>query len=270
MIQLKISRLVTLLLVSMAMAASHGIIIRHDRGPAAYEVRSSDYPSVFFLERQEYRKVCVATVIHARWAITAAHCADETTLASTLRQGRQFAVLVGNSPRVVDRLVVHPRYNPNSPTDVDLALIRFVNASSTPLPMPLQIEQNELGQVLNLLGWGFFGLGTTGRQYDDGRLRLAQNRVTVADGRLRVVFDDPRDTRDKALPLEGTPGLGDSGGPALMETSAGFSLAGIAVGELEGADFSEETQGKYGSIAVYERISQHINWIESVVSGQGS
>ena len=37
------------------------------------------------------------------------------------------------------------------------------------------------------------------------------------------------------------------------------------MGEVEGADFSEETQGKYGAIAIYERLSRHISWIEAVI-----
>jgi hypothetical protein len=45
-------------------------------------------------------------------------------------------------------------------------------------------------------------------------------------------------------------------------------LAGVAVGEQIQPGFSEETQGKYGSIAVYERISAHIKWIETVIGAK--
>jgi len=38
------------------------------------------------------------------------------------------------------------------------------------------------------------------------------------------------------------------------------------VGQVEGPDFSEETQGQYGSVAVYERVSLHIEWINSVLN----
>jgi hypothetical protein len=54
----------------------------------------------------------------------------------------------------------------------------------------------------------------------------------------------------------------------LLETVAGYRLAGVAVGEIEGSDFSEETQGKYGSVAIYERVSQHLDWIETVISSK--
>jgi secreted trypsin-like serine protease len=265
---LRLRQLFLLSMVGLLAVTANAIIIRHDIGPGRYEVKSYQYPAVFFLERQGRRKVCVATVIHQQWAITAAHCAHETTLADTIENGRRFAVQVANQTREIDRLIIHPDYNINSATDVDLALLRFRNTSTTPSPVSLQVEDNELGQVVSLLGWGFFGLGTNGRQYDDGTMRLAQNRISFSGRRLRIVFDDPRDRSSETLELEGMPGLGDSGGPALISYDSGFRLAGIVVGERKGVDFSEETQGKYGSVAIYERISRHIDWIETMVGSK--
>jgi len=252
----------------LTLISSQAIIIRHDVGPDRYEIRSSEYPAFFFLERQGNRKVCAATIIHQSWAITAAHCAEETLLGDTLEHGRRFAVEVGGQLREIDLMIVHPDYDQQSTTDVDLVLLRFREAADLPLPVPLQLLTDELDAVVSILGWGFFGLGTTGRQYDDGVLRLAQNRVTEAGLRLRIAFDDPRDRLSDALEMEGMPGLGDSGGPALIATTNGYRLAGVAVGEVEGADFSEEAQGIYGSIAVYERISRHIQWIETVIGSK--
>ena len=224
--------------------SSQAIIIRHDMAPNRYTVRPSDFPSVFFLEQQGNRKICVATVIHQQWAITAAHCVQETNLANTQGSGRSFDV------------------------DVDLALLRFRESANMPRPIELQLDEDEIGAEISLVGWGFFGLGTTGRQYDDGTLRRARNRITGANRRLRIVFDDPRERPNEVVDLEGLPSLGDSGGPALLETVAGYRLAGVAVGEIEGSDFSEETQGKYGSVAIYERVSQHLDWIETVISSK--
>ena len=265
---MKTRHIVLLSTCCLLTVASQAIIIRHDAAPTDYLIRSSDYPAVFYLELQGNRKVCAATVIHRRWAITAAHCAEQTTLGNTLENGRRFAVEVGNQMREIDRLLIHPQYDIDSSTDVDLALLRFRVESQIPRPVPLQLEQNELEQIVSILGWGFFGLGTTGRQYNDGAFRLAQNRVSVAEQRLHIVFDDPRDLSSEKLELEGMPGLGDSGGPAFIRNEAGFSLAGVAVGEIQDADFSEETQGKYGAIAVYERISLHIDWIETVIGSK--
>jgi len=78
---------------------------------------------------------------------------------------------------------------------------------------------------------------------------------------------DPREPGSQALDLEGVPGLGDSGGPALLETGSAPIIMGIAVGELEQGP-SPAHQGLYGATQLYERISTHMDWIEQVMSAQ--
>lgn len=245
--------------------SSHAIIVRHDVRADGYEVNVTTYPAVFYLEQQGRRRVCAATVIHPRWAISAAHCLEETSLASTVENQRRFAVKVAGKNREIDVAIIHPDFDMTARSDVDLVLLRFRETSSFPVPYPLQQDPTELGATVRLVGWGYFGLGTNGRQFDDGKLRMAKNVVEQAGSRLRLKFDDPREAGDSPLDLEGMPSLGDSGGPALIESDSGLVLAGIAVGEIMGPDYSEETQGKYGSVAVYERLSLHIDWIESVI-----
>ena len=248
--------------------SSQAIIVRHDVRADAYEVSTTDYPAVFYIEKQGRRKVCAATVIHPRWAISAAHCADETTLAYTIANRRRFAVEVGGKIREIDAIIRHPYFDIQSASDVDLVLLRFRNESNSPSPYPLQSTADELGATVRLVGWGYFGLGLNGRQFDDGKMRMAKNKIDYAESRLRIRFDDPRQNEDSPLRLEGMPSLGDSGGPALIETKAGLVLAGIAIGEIKGPGFSEETQGKYGSVAVYERLSKHLKWIETVIGSK--
>ncbi len=245
-------------------ADAEAIIIRHDVNARDHEARTADFPTVFYLEQRGGDRVCAATVIHAHWAITAAHCLDETSIARTLANSREFDVRIGGRERAIDAAVAHPDYDAEAKTGTDLALLRFTDAATAAVTA-LQSEPNELGQTATLVGWGFSGWGTTGREFSDGRLRIAENRITEAMARLRMRFDDPRLPQADALPLEGTPGLWDSGGPALLGAPGDYRLAGVAVGEIEGVRFSEETQGKYGAVAVYERISRHLDWIESVV-----
>ena len=239
------------------------IIIRHDVNSRDHEVPSSDFPAVFFLEQRGGDRICAATMIHPRWAITAAHCAHETVLLQTLSGGEAFPVRVARRNRRIESVTLHPDYDANATASTDLALLRFVEAQPGPM-IPLQTGSDESDQIATLVGWGFSGWGTTGREFSDGRIRMAVNRIEAAGERLQMRFDDPRLPDSNALPMEGTPGLWDSGGPALIGGPGAYRLAGVAVGEIEGERFSEETQGQYGAIAVYERISLHLDWIRQI------
>ena len=210
--------------------------------------------------------MCVATLIARQWALTAAHCTEETSLSVATARGGTFAVEVAGQSREIDLVVKHPRYQQGAVDDIDLALIRFKAPLASPSPIALNMAKDELSKVVTIVGWGYFGIGTLGRQYADGRMRYATNRVSQSGRYLRYRFDDPREAASASLPTEGMLGLGDSGGPALITTASGSRLAGVAVGQLLNVDYDEETQGRYGAIAIYERVSSHISWIESVIN----
>ena len=241
------------------------IITRHDVASGSYEIATSDFPAVFFLERQGPRKVCVATLIHAQWAITAAHCLDETSLKASLESGAIFSVKLANETRAIDAFVIHPLYDQASASDVDLALLHFTDPLPFPRPILLADGDVTVGQLIHVFGWGYTGQGLSGRDHDDGKFRRASNRLTRVDNRLSVLFDDPRVDRSSTEDLEGMPSLGDSGGPALLSTPQGYVLGGITVGEVIDAAFNEETQGSYGAVAVFEYLGLHRDWISNVV-----
>jgi hypothetical protein len=165
-------------------------------------------------------------------------------------------------------MIVHPDFELGASDDIDLMLVRFRQPIEDISPYPLQLGLDEAGATAQLVGWGYTGRGLAGRELDDGRMRMARNVIDAAGRWLRIRFDDPRNLDDSPIEREGMPSLGDSGGPLLLESPLGLILAGVAIGEVQGPDFSEDTQGRYGSVAVYERLSLHQLWIETVVGAK--
>jgi secreted trypsin-like serine protease len=271
------ARFLPVLCALLALTGSaQAIVIRHDTGYARHAARESQFPAVFWLEQRSARKICVATLIDPRWALTAAHCVEETDLQGHIASQGEYVVQIAGTLQGIDHVVMHPDYHfrydeNNSAREVDMALLRLSQSVAMPRPVPLYRDADEQDRVATLLGWGYFGIGTTGIQHDDGRFRMAQNIVTMAAQRLRFTFDDPRLPGSAAVALEGIPGLGDSGGPALLETASGWQIAGVAVGEVasraagESSSQTPPAQGLYGAVGIYERVSAHIGWIESVI-----
>ncbi len=178
--------------------------------------------------------------------------------------GGAFHVEVDDEDYTISELVVHPAYkHPQQIEAVDLALIKLDRPVAGIRPLSLYNQLDEIDKVVSFVGWGFTGMGTPGMLDNDGKMRRAQNTVMNAGKWLEFLFDDPREANSMALPLEGVPGLGDSGGPALLETPQGLMIMGVALGEINNPLATQ--QGAYGSISLYERVSTHYDWILGVI-----
>lgn len=262
-LKLLICCFVSLLSLSQAQA----IIIRHDQLDSRYVVDAKQYPQLFYLYTRFNNKICVATLISDQWAITAGHCTEETPLGEVFNSGEDYSVSLGGNYYTVVELVVHPSYkHPQQEEAVDLALIKLDRPVAGINPIPLYQGGDERGKVVSFLGWGYTGIGTRGGTDNDGKMRRAQNTVMNAAKWLEFMFNDPRDINSTALQFEGAPGLGDSGGPALLETPQGIKIMGVALGEIDNP--LETHHGSYGSISLYERVSSHYLWVLKIITGR--
>ncbi len=249
----------------LAVPQGQAIIIRHDRADSRYVVNELDFPQLFFLHTRFDNKVCVATLIAEQWAITAGHCTEQTPIKETIEAGEAYHLFITGQDYSVNELVLHPGFRHSQQLEsVDLALIKLDRPVPGVQPVSLYSEQDEQSQALTLMGWGYSGEGIKGRSFNDGKLRRAQNIVMNAGKWLEFQFDDPRSNNGLALALEGVPGLGDSGGPALLESPEGLFLLGVALGEIDNPTQAQE--GLYGALSLYERVSSHYAWILQVIS----
>ena len=247
-------------------ATASAIVIRHDVDDAAYLADESHYPFLFALYRTRAgHRDCMATLIDARWAVTAAHCTqDRSFVAALARTSPAHAVEIGGRRAVVDRVVRHPGEGGRA---VDLALVRLSVPVTNVRPAALYRSADEAGRVVLLPGWGRTGNGLAGLQAGDGRFRVAENRVDAAAGPMLIwEFDDPRGLAGRALPLEGINGPGDSGGPALIMTPQGWVVAGVSSGQRTFG----RAEGLYGAEEEYVRVSSFAAWIDQVVTANAA
>ncbi|MCF2948663.1 trypsin-like serine protease [Paraglaciecola aquimarina] len=89
------------------------------------------------------------------------------------------------------------------------------------------------------------------------------NIVTAIDDKwIRFRFDKG----EEALPLEGTVGSGDSGGPAIILENGKPILVGLASWTEVDRQLKDFVAGKYDSTAVFVRVSSFNDWIEKHIS----
>ena len=150
----------------------------------------------------------------------------------------------------------------------DIALIKLTQAVTDVVPVKLYKDSNEPGQIAKIVGKGATGKGAAGHSPNGPNrteLRRAFNTISSAHGRwLCHVFDEP----PMALPLEGTPGNGDSGGPVLLQSDDQWLLAGLVSWKVAHGDVRTARPGRYGQTSCHVRLSHYVEWIERVLSEQ--
>jgi hypothetical protein len=261
------------------------MLIRHDRVPENYLADEADYPAIFPLSDNGKMKEGVATLIHKKWAVTAAHCAVDLYKADF--ENHPFTVRIGGKENIVD-WVAAPEQVGSVKTlrehsgklnqvkvkvrdqSYDIALLKLKNEVEHVSPIPPYQREDEVGKIILLLGWGDFGTGDRGlpkfQLVNDGKFRLAQNKITGTNGNYLTFQFDSSDSH-KTTPLEGVNGPGDSGGPALLDAGSGMQLIGISSRGRYKSILRTifDRQGRYGWQEYYIRISKMYSWINQVI-----
>lgn len=219
----------------------HGIVTRHDDTGLASRVEARRFAAVGkVLPDGE------AVLIAPTWVLTAGHVATGAPL-------NRLRVRFAGIEYLVAEVIPYANWQPGNN---DIALMRL----STPVQRitPLKIHDGELQEGLEIfiVGRGDYGDGLKGIVGNDGKLRIARNKIwDLEPERLHVRFEAPE---DGALPDEGISGPGDSGTPALIERDGRLEIVGIgSVGRSpDGVRY-----GKYGSVDIFIRTTHCKNWI---------
>lgn len=225
------------------------IIRRHDVPDSAYLAYGRHFPAV-----GKVGLLGDATLIAPRWMVTAAHVARAAS-----RQAPMPLVSIDGRHYAIERVVIHPSWRELGPHD--MALLELSSPVEGVAPLRIARIAPLVGTTATLVGHGAAGVGNSRLRADDGLRRAATSAVdSASDVALFLSFTPP----PRATALEGAPGRGDSGGPALLEGRGAWLVVGVSSAGFDG----EVGPGSYGAVDVFTRVDVHADWIDDVIAGR--
>ena len=227
------------------------ITTRHDLDDADYIVPATNYPALVTLFEPHD---CTATLVHPSHLLTVAHCADDLNIGDQLT--------INERSHRITAVIKHPSWK-SWRNEFDIALIRLAQPVKDVKPLPIYRYNNELGSLITLVGHGMHATGLQGesRADNDGQLRRATNRVSaINDHFIEIIFERPGESG--ITNLEGIGIAGDSGCPAFIDIDGVPHIAGL---NAYGEESDDANIGQYGTRDYQTRISQYLDWLDSLI-----
>ena len=262
-------KLLTLLFLLLFSITCHAVIKRHDIPAKNYAIEQTpDY--MIDLPHEGH-----GVLIKPQWVVTVAHTIFYDYVGKKLTIGAQQYEIAS--------VHIHPNYTkPNQNLlkgDMaplmqffrkrsDIALIKLTSPVANIKPINIYLDTNEQGMKIKVFGKGATGDGITGENLETKPLREINqfhNIVESASGNwLTFIFDKPV----KALPLEGMPGSGDSGGASVVLHEGKPLLVGLSSWQMAHGEITHFKGGLYGTTAYQVRMSSYNDWILSIINNE--
>lgn len=188
-----------------------------------------------------------AVVIDPGWIITAAHVVENC---------HSWTVSIGDEKYNVEKIFIHPNYKTGIFGHDDIAVGKLTKKIDLEHYPSLYSEQDEVGKVCSMAGWGFTGTFNTGVQKHDNKRRGGSNIIDKTERSVLVCSPSKRD--QKMTELEYLICSGDSGGGLFI----GNKLAGIH-SSVVGYDGSSNST--YGDESCHTRVSLYADWVNNTI-----
>lgn len=185
-----------------------------------------------------------AVVIDPHWVLTAAHVVESC---------HSWTVLIGEEKYNLDKIIIYPEYRSDLMGFHDIALGYSSKEMIVSFYPDLYEDEDEVGKVCSISGWGFTGTFETGLYKHDGIRRAGSNFIDKIENKVLICSASKRN--QKSTELEYLICSGDSGGGLFI----GKKLAGINSSVI---GYDGKSNSSYGDESCHTRISFYYNWIK--------
>lgn len=191
-----------------------------------------------------------AVAIDKNYILTAAHVVDKAAFCGIMIDESKIII--------IEEIHKHPDFD-GTVGIADIAVCKLKDDLDLKFYPSLYNEDNEVGKLCCISGYGFSGTFWTGQKFYDGQRRAGSNIIDRTEDDL-LICSPSVSVKDKLTSLEFMIGSGDSGGGLFID------------GKLAGINSCIFADGKtpksiYGDQAGHTRVSKFKKWIEAIKKG---
>ena len=189
-----------------------------------------------------------AVAIKPNWILTAAHVVKNSeTCFVTIEEDKKISI---------SKILWHNDFDEEKYGTADIALGYSDESLDLDFYPSFYIDDNEVGKICSMSGYGLTGTFDTGTHISDNKRRAGSNFIDKIDKDLLICT--PSKNNQKATELEFLIGSGDSGGGLFIDGKlAGINSCVFAVDKKPNSTYSDESG--------HTRVSKYIEWINSTI-----